>query len=70
MQARQDPAGLLHRHRHGDWGALSPEEARANVHNIQHNGRILSVYPLPGGASIWVSTEWDRIATTLLLIRK
>jgi hypothetical protein len=29
--------------------------------------RVLSSYPLPTGQKIWIITEWDRSATTVLL---
>ena len=61
-----DVVGLLHRHRSGDWGAVSTHDARANDHAVAHDGRVLSAYETPGGR-IWIITEADRSATTVLL---
>ncbi len=58
---------LLARHAVGDWGDLTVEDARENDFSVEHGLRILSSYPLPTGAKLWIITESDRSATTLLL---
>jgi hypothetical protein len=59
---------LLQRHVTGDWGELSEDDRRENELSIKEGFRILSVYKLPRtGAKIWIITEGDRSATTLLL---
>jgi hypothetical protein len=59
---------LLRRHVTGDWGELSEDDRRENELSIQEGFRILSAYKLPRtGAKLWVITEADRSATTLLL---
>jgi 2-keto-3-deoxy-L-rhamnonate aldolase RhmA len=58
---------LLMRHATGDWGDLSGDDKRANDLAVQDGDRILSAYDLPTGARIWIITEADRSATTLLL---
>jgi hypothetical protein len=65
--AQVEPRALLARHRGGDWGEIPPEDARENQRSLECGWRILSSYPLPNGARVWVLTEADRSATTLLL---
>ncbi len=56
---------LLRRHLSGDWGDLSEEDKKANEHAVQHGERILSSYRVKG-EKLWVLTEADRSATTVL----
>jgi len=58
---------LVARHVTGDWGVLSEADAVRNETALEQGGRLLSVYPLPDQAVVWVITEADRAATTLLL---
>jgi len=51
----------------GDWGTLPTEDVQANEEAVERSGRILSAYHLSDGTKIWVISEWDRSATTLLL---
>ena len=62
-----DAAVLLARHQAGDWGDLSPEDALENERSVGRGLRILSSYPMSAGRRIWIITEADRSATTLLL---
>lgn len=64
--AALDFADLLQRHQSGDWGCVSPEDAEQNDSAAVGGSRIMSSYPV-GGVLIWVITEADRSATTLLL---
>ncbi|CAG9234947.1 hypothetical protein [Burkholderia vietnamiensis] len=71
-QAALDAAGipgvmLLARHANCDWGELSVEDFAANELAVLTGRRLLSSYDLPGGEKIWVITEADRSATTILL---
>jgi len=59
-------AGLLERHRSGDWGDLCAEDAEANDAAVKHGGRLLSSYKV-GEEVVWIITESDRSVTTLLL---
>ena len=61
------PAEFLIRHKHGDWGELDPEDRRENERALRHGSRLLSAYSTRTGERLWVITEWDRSATTLLL---
>lgn len=58
---------LLNRHACGDWGELSDEDRQQNELAITMNQRVLSSYLLGNGQKIWIITEWDRSATTVLL---
>jgi len=57
---------LLQRHASGDWGDLEETDRQANEDALRNEGRLLSRY-LVGQEPIWVITEWDRSATTILL---
>jgi hypothetical protein len=57
---------LLARHQSGDWGQVDAEDWNANEQGIEHGWRLLSAYEV-GGTRIWIITEADRSATTILL---
>ena len=57
----------LERHIHGDWGDLCEDDQQANTEAVADDLRVLSAYRLPTGQKLWVITEWDRSATTVLL---
>ncbi len=63
----QAPAEFLRRHWHGDWGDLEDEDKEENEFSLDRNLRILSAYTLKDGTRIWIITEADRSATTVLL---
>lgn len=58
---------LLRRHVSGDWGDLCDEDREENVLSVKEGYRILSAYTLPTGVTVWIITEADRSATTILL---
>jgi hypothetical protein len=60
-----DLAALVARHRTGDWGDLCAEDRAANERALRTGARLLSRYDTPGG-TLWVITEADRSATTIL----
>ena len=78
-----NPEVLLMRHVTGDWGDIGAEDAQENDLSLQAGFRLMSVYKLPLVAAaaadgdqpnataarqaIWLITEADRSATTLLL---
>ncbi|HEU5432513.1 MAG TPA: hypothetical protein VFU81_12670, partial [Thermomicrobiales bacterium] len=66
LAARQLPAEFLLRHHHGDWGELDPEDRRENERALRLGGRLLSAYRTRLDAKLWIITEGDRSATTLL----
>lgn len=49
-------AGLLRRHRKGDWGDLSTFDAAQNKAALENGERIFSSYHIPEG-TIWIITE-------------
>ena len=63
-----DAVELLKRHVSGDWGELGGDDKAENELSVKHGFRILSAYRLPRTrVKLWVITEADRSATTLLL---
>jgi len=63
----ESPTEFLNRHVTGDWGIVNDEDKQANEEALQHDARLLSAYRTTNGAKLWVITEADRSATTLLL---
>jgi hypothetical protein len=58
---------FLRRHISQDWGELSEEDVRENELALQEGFRLLSSYRTSAGDKIWIITEADRSATTILL---
>jgi len=56
----------LARHLRGDWGDLCPEDWDANQKALKFGGRLFSAYQDEGLPKIWIITEADRSATTIL----
>jgi hypothetical protein len=65
--AGEKPIKYLARHARGDWGEVCEEDAKENEFSVEKGFRILSAYRLSTGVKIWIITESDRSATTLLL---
>ena len=57
----------LDRHARGDWGSICEEDCHQNAWGLKHQARVMSVYMSLTGATIWIITEADRSATTILL---
>jgi hypothetical protein len=66
-EARDSTLHLLSRHIGGDWGDVDDEDKAANDFDLAHGGRLLSAYTLSTGVKVWIITEADRSATTILL---
>jgi hypothetical protein len=66
-QPEQLPAEFLDRHVHGDWGEVPEADKQENEVSVEHGLRILSAYTTSAGDQIWILTEADRSATTILL---
>jgi hypothetical protein len=64
--AGDSPASFLRRHVVGDWGEIDNEDRQENERSISSGCRLLSAYTTSTGIRIWVITEADRSATTLL----
>jgi hypothetical protein len=62
---------LLARHAKGDWGDLDDFDTRQNNTAVKEGYRILSAYEVTAENGeterIWIITEADRSATTILL---
>lgn len=56
---------LLGRHQSGDWGTVDGEDAAENDYAVGRNLRVFSAYTT-GDDKVWVITEADRSATTIL----
>ncbi len=59
----------LFKHITGDWGDVHPDDKELNDLSIEEGSRILSVYTFKDGntnTKIWIITEADRSATTVL----
>ena len=66
-QTGHSPGEFLDRHVAGDWGEVNDEDKRENEFSVRNGLRILSAYTTHAGEKIWIITEADRSATTLLL---
>lgn len=58
---------LLRRHLRGDWGDVDGHDRAVNDRALARGGRLVSVYTANVGERLYVITEADRSATTLLL---
>lgn len=61
------PLSLLYRHGTGDWGDLDDEDKAENAFALSRRLRLFSAYNVTDELRIWIITEADRSATTLLL---
>jgi hypothetical protein len=59
-------AELLARHQGGVWGDVGAEDRRLNDSALRYGGRLFSAYDTEAGR-VWIITEADRSATTVLL---
>ena len=56
----------FNRHWNGDWGDLGDEDKQENELSLKEGFRLLSAYEAEGMPKIWIITEADRSATTIL----
>lgn len=65
---RKFVSACMNRYMDGDWGDLCEEDRLANDDSLRSEGRILAAYENPNHPDwkIWIITEWDRSATTIL----
>lgn len=57
----------LKRHCNGDWGDLCDDDKGANDFALRNgDDRLFSKYDFDDETSIYIITEWDRSATTIL----
>ena len=67
MIAGQTGIEFLRRHMSNDWGELSDEDERENELSLKEGFRLLSAYRTAKGQKLWIISEADRSATTILL---
>ena len=56
----------LTRHCRGDWGDLTDEHKQENELSLKEGYRLFSAYEAKGLPKIWIITEADRSAITIL----
>lgn len=56
----------LNKHLNGEWGNLPEEDIATNEDALKNGERLLSKYDFDEETSIYIITEWDRSATTIL----
>lgn len=66
-ESGETPDTFLRRHAKGDWGEVCEEDKLLNDEAVNDGTRILSAYRTKGNDRVWVITEADRSASTLLL---
>jgi len=66
-ESGEQPSTFIARHAAGDWGESSDADREENEFSLTHGFRLLSSYRLRSGVKLWILTEADRSATTLLL---
>ncbi len=67
IEAGQSALEFFRRHQSGDWGEVCEEDKQENEFSLKNGFRILSTYRTRAGEKIWIITEHDRSATTILL---
>ncbi len=63
----QEASEFIYRHQTGDWGEISFDDWNENDYSVEQGLRILSAFRTKAGKKLWVITESDRSATTILL---
>jgi hypothetical protein len=67
MIAGQTGIEFLRRHMSCDWSELTAHDAQENELSLREGFRLLSAYRTAKGQKLWIITEADRSATTILL---
>ena len=67
MRSEQTPLEFVSRHASGDWSECDDHDASENDLSVKARFRIFSFYRTRTGEPLWIITEADRGATTLLL---
>jgi hypothetical protein len=58
---------FLAQHAACNWGQVDAEDWQSNDEALKDGTRLLSAYTTLKGRKLWIITEWDRSATTILL---
>ena len=67
LESVKDAAGNVIQEAPACLGELPPEDIAENELSLREVFRLLSVYLLRDGTKVWIITESDRSATTILL---
>jgi hypothetical protein len=67
QKSGQSFIGFLCRHLRGDWGEVCKEDWELNDQAVGNGTRLLSAYRTSQNERLWIITEADRSATTILL---
>jgi hypothetical protein len=66
-EAGQSAQEFIARHARLEQGELCDEDHRENLYSVDRHLRIFSAFKTREGVKLWVITEADRSATTILL---
>jgi hypothetical protein len=66
-ESNELPNEFLAQHQMGEWGIVCQDDWKENDFSVKNGFRILSAYNTKQGEKIWIITESDRSATTVLL---
>lgn len=66
-EAGQQPQDFINRHVRLEQGELCAEDHKENLFSVDKPLRIFSAFKTATGEKLWVITESDRSATTILL---
>jgi hypothetical protein len=66
-ESNELPINFLKMHQTGNWGIVGKEDWQENDFSVKNGYRILSAYKTAQGVKLWLITEADRSATTILL---
>lgn len=64
--SREEVLSAVSRHQRGDWGTLCKEDCQVNEEALKTGERLFSAYRYHA-KKLWIITEADRSATTILL---
>jgi hypothetical protein len=67
VESHEDPKTFVYRHIQGDWGEIGPDGWADNEYALRHGEQLFSAYQTRHGRKLWVVTEGNRYATTILL---
>jgi len=63
----QEIVAAFGRYQRNDWGELCPEDKAVNDQAAEGGERVMASYQTSKG-KVWIITEWDRSATTILFL--
>ena len=66
-ESEQSPQEFINRHARLEQGELCDNDHRENLFSVDKSLRIFSAFKTSAGEKLWVITEGDRSATTILL---